>query len=51
MCRIIQFEASFRMNVGVPDLFKKNYLREIILLRKFKSLGLIKTKRRDKSKK
>ncbi len=43
MCRI-KIEETFKMNVGLPDLPKKSYLRKTVLFRKFKSLRSHKTK-------
>ena len=50
MCRI-KFQEAFRMNVGLPDLPKKSYLRKNVLFRKFKSLRSHKTKMKRKAKK
>jgi len=43
MCKI-KFYETFRMNVGLPDLLKKSYLRKNVLFREFKSLRSHKTK-------
>ncbi len=45
MCKI-KFK-SFRMNVVVPDLSKKNYLRKNVPFKKFKSLRSHKNKTKN----
>ena len=47
MCRI-EFQATFRMKVGVPDLSEKSYSRKFKLLKKFKNVRSHKNKRQLK---
>ena len=50
MCRI-EFQATFRMKVGVPDLSEKSYSRKFKLLKKFKNVRSHKNKPKRQLKK